>query len=99
VQIENADEQEWLKKQIIAKSMGSTWIGGSSRFHNTLWEWVPSLRPLSRFENWFEGEPNDPQGAQCLEMRQNQNYLWNDEDCNVVSKFICEKSPKKGVAA
>ena len=53
----------------------------------------------TNYTNWAENQPNNNGwiGEQdCVEIRHTMNAagVWNDEDCTLVSRFICEKTAK-----
>jgi hypothetical protein len=44
---------------------------------------------------WNEGEPNDPEGEQCVEMLYD-NGKWNDIMCNGISHiYVCKAHRRK----
>lgn len=38
----------------------------------------------------FSDEPNDDGNEDCLELRSEKSWKWNDEDCGLARPFICE---------
>ncbi|CAG5125931.1 unnamed protein product [Candidula unifasciata] len=103
VQIDSQAKQNWIVDHLKARKITSAWAGGSNRYHNSIWKWIPSLKPLKNFEYWTPKEPNNAPGEnptnpvnaeQCLEIGGPQNYHWNDRWCGIKHNFICEKKAK-----
>lgn len=43
------------------------------------------------FQNKFSpGEPNNDDSEDCLELRSEHSWTWNDESCGQNRPFICE---------
>lgn len=38
----------------------------------------------------FSDEPNNDGNEDCLELRSEKSWTWNDEDCALERPFICE---------
>ena len=72
----------------------SLWIGGTDVFSEGYWLWSGSKVPVSEgFTDWGPGEPNHAGGAtneDCMQLYAHKSYTWNDEDCRLNSRFVCE---------
>ncbi|CAG5132626.1 unnamed protein product, partial [Candidula unifasciata] len=93
VQIESQEKNDFIAAQMAHKHVEDAWIGGTCRYHPSIWEWVPSLKPIRGYLNWFKGEPNSrkSQAEQCMQIRKLHQYKWNDYPCLLLIRFICEK--------
>ena len=55
--------------------------------------WPMTGMPLTLFDDWKQGEPNDKGGYEdCLEFDTQTTKKWNDKICNATYAFICEKN-------
>nr|KAG5701834.1 hypothetical protein BaRGS_019045 [Batillaria attramentaria] len=70
----------------------SYWLGGSDQPPATdgQFVWVSDNR-LITFTDWAQGEPSGG-NENCLEIRVPFNSMWNDRNCNVQNRYICEIS-------
>ncbi|CAG5124442.1 unnamed protein product, partial [Candidula unifasciata] len=59
VQIDSQAKQDWIVSQMQQQQLTNAWTGGSNRYHNTMWTWVPSLKLMKAYTNWHAGEPNN----------------------------------------
>ena len=69
------------------------WLGGTDVFSEGYWVWSGSKVPIQGFTDWFPGEPNHAGGAtaeDCLQLFVVENMQWNDEDCRLNTRFVCE---------
>ncbi|KAJ8031851.1 Collectin-12 [Holothuria leucospilota] len=92
-------EQENMKVsslvfEVVRPANEHWWIGLSDREEEGSWKWgdVPVT-----YENWRKNEPNNSgAGEDCgeLKSRNGDNAFWNDESCNSLRHFICEKDMK-----
>ena len=79
---------------IAAKLKGlNHWIGlykdpeATSR-----WLWVDWSRLCNGCGYWSAGEPNNKgQSEGCGEMRPSKSGLWNDGNCSMKRRYICQK--------
>ncbi|CAG5132631.1 unnamed protein product, partial [Candidula unifasciata] len=90
-EVESVQENNWLINKLTASNFGSVWIGGSETLHRGTFLWVNSGNPLI-FADWSFMQPIDPPGVyeDCLEMREQFSYKWNDFECNQLNRFVCE---------
>ncbi|XP_008106857.2 collectin-12 [Anolis carolinensis] len=95
--INNETEQEWLKKQVVAK--GSFWIGLTDSAKENEWRWLDGTLP--EYVNWSAGQPDNWKhghgpGEDCAGLI--HAGLWNDFYCEDVNSFICEQEADKAQA-
>uniref|UniRef100_A0A0B7AGC8 C-type lectin domain-containing protein n=1 Tax=Arion vulgaris TaxID=1028688 RepID=A0A0B7AGC8_9EUPU len=91
VEINNAEEDQFVVATLKALKQGNSWIGGAASLPGKKFEWVTSHRTVDcqRYVNWNAAEPNNAGGSEwCLEIR---DIGWNDHDCNTRNSFVCEK--------
>ncbi|BFZ20730.1 hypothetical protein BsWGS_23769 [Bradybaena similaris] len=93
VQIEDQGKQNFVVSQLRARGINDAWAGGSRRYSTSTWLWIPSLKTIRGYTNWFNGEPNDSKsesgyGEQCLHLMLDK---WNDRFCSKEMHFVCEK--------
>ncbi|XP_062620922.1 perlucin-like [Saccostrea cucullata] len=90
VQIETAEEDEFIAQQMRIHSIRNTWLGGSDWAVEGSWVWEPDGKIL-QYSNFAPGKPNNFFGENCLDKEQSLYYQWNDEDCDTDAYYICEK--------
>ena len=63
-------------------------------FSEGYWVWSGSKIPVNEgFTNWGPGEPNHAGGEtneDCMQLYAHKSYTWNDEDCRLNARFVCE---------
>ncbi|BFZ20722.1 hypothetical protein BsWGS_23761 [Bradybaena similaris] len=57
VQVDSAAENAWLAIQLNTADIVYAWLGGTSRLHSSIWEWVPSFRRI--------GDGEEESGLDC----------------------------------
>ncbi|KAM7351889.1 lectin subunit alpha-like [Cochliomyia hominivorax] len=91
--IESRGELEYLKQYIKIKygRIYPYWLGAYRI--NGKFEWIASGEEIKEFF-WHKGEPNDKSGNEnCIHTWEN-DFDWNDNDCERELPFICETSVK-----
>ena len=64
------------------------WIGGNDILIEGEWRWQSNGTAINP-TYWGPGEPSDTLGNEhCIEYK---GTRWNDDVCNDVQKYICEK--------
>uniref|UniRef100_A0A8D0DT16 Collectin-12 n=1 Tax=Salvator merianae TaxID=96440 RepID=A0A8D0DT16_SALMN len=96
--INSKEEQQWLKKQVIAK--GSFWIGLTDSVKEDEWRWLDGTLP--EYINWSAGQPDNwhhghGPGEDCAGLI--HAGLWNDFHCEDVNSFICEQEMEDKASA
>jgi hypothetical protein len=92
VAIGSAGENNWIKDQAIAYTLGGPWLGFHDLDVDGIFEWENGESVV--YENWMAGEPNN-KSEQCAEMGVNPTSVnppgqWNDTDCSNNRRYICE---------
>ncbi|XP_037825707.1 lectin subunit alpha-like [Lucilia sericata] len=87
--IENYDEFEYLKSIIKAKygRIFPYWLGAYKI--NGIFKWVETGENVKLFL-WHAGEPNDKSGHEKCIHTWEEDFDWNDNDCERELPFICE---------
>lgn len=66
------------------------WVSGTKHGSNGFY-WMGHDQEFA-FTNWHLGEPNNAfQGESCVEIKSIWQYEWNDLNCNLQLRFICEE--------
>lgn len=70
---------------------GDFWIGSTNFGNEPNYYWLGHARPMT-YTDWNPGEPNNLAGREnCIEMRRNMGFKWNDGYCYDKKYFVCEK--------
>jgi hypothetical protein len=90
-----------LENDFVEGLLGSdnAWIGANDRSSEGVWVWPDGEQfwqgddngnvVNNLYQNWNGGEPNDSNGEDCAEMRDNDGF-WNDNDCGNDRDVVCE---------
>ncbi|XP_062589942.1 perlucin-like [Saccostrea cucullata] len=74
--------------QGLARS-GHLWTGGNDLSRKRHWVWDEGDR--ISFSNWDSHEPSNSNGNEdCIELRSEHSWTWNDESCSSERPFMCE---------
>lgn len=95
VSITSESEQNYLAGRITQ----NTWIGLSDMNETRTFTWEDCSDVT--YTNWSEGEPNNfkfgfegfGKSEDCVEMRKEDGYEWNDKYCGTINGYICETVP------
>nr|XP_022322784.1 C-type lectin mannose-binding isoform-like [Crassostrea virginica] len=82
------DRQKQYHIQGLASGVSHLWTGGNDIRSERTWEWDGG--GYLSYSNWDSHEPNDDGNEDCLELRSEKSWKWNDEDCGLARPFICE---------
>ncbi|KAL9702075.1 hypothetical protein quinque_005593 [Culex quinquefasciatus] len=56
--------------------------------------WITTGKQIWRpnfYLNWYPGEPNNAGGNEhCVEVYKESANRWNDKDCSVRQRFVCQ---------
>uniref|UniRef100_A0A8B9HYC2 C-type lectin domain-containing protein n=1 Tax=Astyanax mexicanus TaxID=7994 RepID=A0A8B9HYC2_ASTMX len=89
--IENQEEMDDIKSALNGAN-GKFWIGLKQKRTLTTRSWIWSDGSDSSYSNWIPGEPNNYNiFHNCVELRSENTYQWNDAGCYHKNKFICYK--------
>ncbi|XP_069972740.1 low affinity immunoglobulin epsilon Fc receptor-like [Penaeus vannamei] len=91
--IQSQRENDFLHGMLTVCGVDKAWIGLTDAFINTVFKWAD--KEDLTFLNFGPGEPSgsgDHASEDCVEMRQDLEYQWNDEYCMVKRRFLCRKS-------
>jgi len=82
-------EENVVIKGMVTNLKADVWIGGDDLVEEGTWRWA-SGAPVNGYTDWAPGEPDDKDGEDCMELMPKLGH-WNDEDCDKIQPFICEK--------
>lgn len=88
--IGSADENDFIKKEILEGNLEDYWIGLTDSETEGIWKWTNGA-VLTGYNNWMRNQPNDHKGQDCGAMRGTQHTgKWHDFQCSAKKRFICE---------
>ncbi|XP_046585441.1 perlucin-like [Haliotis rubra] len=90
--ISNRDEDSYIRGYATRRGKAiNYWLGASDLNLEGRWLWEGQCR--MKYTNWSPRQPDNWRGNEhCLEIKRRYgNYLWNDNQCQEPSNFICEK--------
>lgn len=86
--VESLEERNYIVSNVKAVCGDSAWIGGNSL--STKFRWFHN-RELFTYSDWAGGEPNNDDSEEfCVELRENKDYKWNDQECFTANCYVCE---------
>ncbi|XP_051821057.1 C-type lectin domain family 4 member K-like [Antechinus flavipes] len=88
--VTSVGEQEFLYKTLKGERH---WIGLNDKHIEDTWTWVDgTVYDAEKSKGfWMPGQPTNYQGKEdCVEMKMEALTSWNDENCELKYKFICE---------
>lgn len=101
--IESAEENDFLRTTFLKKAKATYWIGLSDQVHEGKWIWRDESL-LGKYTNWGNNNPNNKGGNQhCGHIVKgtdfqlhgytfkNYNGEWNDLECDAQLGYICEQ--------
>ncbi|XP_007247189.3 hepatic lectin [Astyanax mexicanus] len=97
--VNDAEEQDYISQVI---EMGTNfWIGLVEREEGT-WSWVDGTDYTKTKHFWDDGQPDNwdvrLNGEDCGQLHSRSQVThrpWNDADCSLAYKYICEGSPRR----
>lgn len=95
VRIDSAQENDWVRSNATAASVGAAWIGANDQEVEGSFAWPDgdvfwrngSTLP-GFYANWAANEPNDFFGQDCGVML--TNGQWDDESCSSSRHYVCK---------
>ncbi|VDH99342.1 Hypothetical predicted protein [Mytilus galloprovincialis] len=67
------------------------WVGATDRKREGHWEWTNGESVTHYTDNWHYGEPSSKyHDENCMELKQQFGWQWNDETCSTEHLFICK---------
>ncbi|XP_066302790.1 fibulin-1-like [Branchiostoma lanceolatum] len=89
VHIKSSQLHSFVANMAIDAGRESCWIGCTDRQREGVWRW--SDGSSLGYSNWDPGEPNDCCGGEdCGEMKKDSGFIWNDMDCMVDRRPLCQ---------
>ncbi|XP_070759967.1 perlucin-like protein [Enoplosus armatus] len=95
VVLNNVEELDYISEVVVIKY--NYWIGLVERENEGHWSWVDGTDFNSTHTFWDEGQPDDwdyrENGEDCGQLHgseRRKRKLWNDADCNLSYRYICE---------
>ncbi|XP_013881015.1 hepatic lectin [Austrofundulus limnaeus] len=104
LKIHSREKQEFVMRKLREKTSGleTFWIGLTDSLTEGRWLWVDGSPLNESLSFWINKEPNDdkywhPDGEDCGQLivgeKGQSRKTWNDDYCNFLRKYVCEKSP------
>ena len=93
VKIESADENEFIKREVLPGS-GRYWIGLTDAGTENDWKWSDGSK-LAGYTHWSLGQLNNTK-QDCVVIRKGHDSgiefggQWYNSKCHTTRKFICE---------
>lgn len=85
---------------VVAKGIeGDFWISGTNlgNIPHFYWMGQDDIK-FDDFSNWNPNEPNGMNGNEnCIELRNQFGYKWNDNWCDFPNFFVCEEKTLQGM--
>ncbi|XP_049338822.1 macrophage mannose receptor 1-like isoform X4 [Astyanax mexicanus] len=89
--IQNQEEVDAVKSALNGAS-GHFWIGlRQNPEQKTIRSWIWSDGSNFSYSNWVHGQPNNHVGDNCVQLRTEYGYGWDDVFCYSPFQFICYK--------
>ncbi|BFZ21793.1 hypothetical protein BsWGS_24832 [Bradybaena similaris] len=89
LEIETPNEQSVIVSELELQNMGSVWTGGNDIQNEGVWRW--ENKPIGSYTAWYGTNPsNSDDNEDCLELRNDEHFRWNDIDCNAGNHVVCE---------
>ncbi|KAJ8953329.1 hypothetical protein NQ318_012124 [Aromia moschata] len=91
VSIATEVENEGLENVFTQNNItGDFWSSGTRLLDGTTWMWMSTARPMT-YQKWGPFEPNNKNDHCILLTKTDNDYIWNDKNCNCRYFFVCEK--------
>ena len=69
------------------------WVGRTDALQEGEWRWIPTMETFTsaNITDWYSGQADDGSGTEeCLELKLQYDFSWNDDQFYSQHKFICE---------
>ncbi|XP_041372452.1 perlucin-like protein [Gigantopelta aegis] len=98
VEISSDEENEFVRGMIreTHSPIWGHWLGATDEYSESHWLWSHSGRALY-YSNWEEDQPDNYQTSQHCAVMHN-NGRWDDGECDLTLKGICERDGKSNTA-
>ncbi|XP_078574309.1 adhesion G protein-coupled receptor L3-like isoform X5 [Branchiostoma floridae x Branchiostoma japonicum] len=94
VSIETEEEHDFLRALTVnGLYSDSFWTSGTDESSEGVFKWNATGSNVTA-GGWKTGEPNGRRNENCIELRRQHNFLWNDARCEHKNFFICEIGTK-----
>lgn len=97
--VNNAEEQDYISQ--VIETNANFWIGLVEREEGT-WTWVDGTDYTKTQHFWDDGQPDNwdvrTNGEDCGQLHARNlvtNRPWNDADCSLYYKYVCEGPPRR----
>ncbi len=88
--LDDRDLSRWAWREARGRGRSSWWVGMSDLGAEGDWRWVDGRE--AQYDGWARGQPDDFGRAEdCLELWPMADGYWNDADCAIESRYICER--------
>ncbi|XP_078656910.1 perlucin-like [Branchiostoma floridae x Branchiostoma belcheri] len=91
VAVKTAELDGFIANTIRSSYQDNTWIGLddlNGPTHHFVW----SDGSILTYNNWYTNQPDFGGFEQCVEIRPDYGYHWNNHECHFHKHFVCEKS-------
>ncbi|XP_069106625.1 perlucin-like [Argopecten irradians] len=105
LEIDSAQE-EFIVEGMIKRLHGTVhgeevfWTDGTDLLMEGEWRWAGQggeSRLIQGYTHWADGQPSNDNGNEnCLAIRAQFKYEWNDDKCSRLKAFICEAPYETG---
>ncbi|CAC5422423.1 unnamed protein product [Mytilus coruscus] len=90
VEVKSSTQKNFLKGKAI-EHLSSYWIGATDLETEGVWKWNTSQTGLT-VTDWSPNQPDNYLGNQdCVQIMKSEGYTWDDNLCEALRAFICEK--------
>ncbi|XP_060067994.1 perlucin-like [Ylistrum balloti] len=70
------------------------WIDGTDLEVENVWRWAITGDKLT-YTAWADGEPNNAQGGNCMNLWGRGGFLMADDDCELHLNYICQETDRE----
>jgi len=88
--VESPEEMELLKSSLLETSV---FLGIDLTNRTQIVEGILKSSGHSGYTNFFEEEPNNSGGEDCIVAQKSRDFQWEDVSCNASYQVLCETTP------